>query len=162
MPRFFAPLTRLSASLLLSLALLSAALPSGCATTGGGEPEAPSLARPVVPVVRPLPDLGIEVTALRLSAADTMLDFRYRVTDARKAAALLERQTQPYAIDIPTGTKLAVPRAAKIGPLRQTAVEAREGKIYFVFFGNTGRVVKRGNRVTVVFGGIRIEDLIVE
>lgn len=146
----------------LTLPLLAAALLAGCAAVEEREPDPAAPVRPVITVVRALPDLGIEVTALRLTAADTMLDFRYRVTDARKAAALLGRETQPFAIDAATGAKLLVPRAAKIGPLRQTAVEARAGKIYFVFFGNGGRLVKRGGRVTVVFGETRIEDLIVE
>lgn len=148
--------------ILVLAALVSLALPLGCATTGEPEPEATGAVRPAVRILRALPDLGIEVTALRLTAADTMLDFRYRVTDSTKAAALLRRQTQPYALDIATGTKLGVPRAAKIGPLRQTALDAQEGKIYFVFFGNAGRLVKRGNLVTIVFDEARIEGLVVE
>ena len=161
MPRFF-HLALKSPALLLVLAFLALSLPTGCATTEEVEPDTAGAVRIVVPVLRALPDLGIEVTAVRLSAAETMIDFRYRVTDARKAAALLLRQTQPYAIDAATGTRLGVPRAAKIGPLRQTAIAAREGKIYFVFFGNAGRVVKRGGLVTIVFGEIRIENLSVE
>lgn len=162
MPCAFIPVMKTPPRFLLVLALLVLSQPTGCATTGEPGPGAAKPARPTVPVMRRIPDLGIEVTALRLSAADTMLDFRYRVTDSGKAAALLRRQTQPYAIDAATGTKLGVPRATKIGPLRQTAVDAAEGKIYFVFFGNTGRVVKRGGRVTVVFGEERIEGLVVE
>jgi hypothetical protein len=147
---------------LLVLALLALSHPTGCATTGEAEPEPAAPLRPAAPVVRRLPDLGIEVAALRLSAADTMLDFRFRVTDPGKAAALTGRKTQVYAVHAATGTRLLVPRAAKIGPLRQTGSEALEGRVYFVFFGNAGRVVKRGNLVTVVFGETRIEGLVVE
>lgn len=162
MPRLRSPSVRLPPAALRALALLLLALSPGCATTGQPDAEVAGAVRPPVTVLRALPDLGIVVTALRLTAAETMLDFRYRVTDSRRAAQLLRRQTQPYAIDALTGTKLGVPRAAKIGPLRQTAVEAREGKVYFVFFGNAGRVVRRGGHVTIVFGDVRIENLPVE
>ncbi len=104
---------------------------------------------------------GIEVTSIRLTANDHMIDFRYRVLDAAKAASLFERQTKPRLVHDKTGKVLAVPDTAKIGPLRNSYTP-EAGKIYWMFFGNAGYLVKPGDRVTVVIGDFRAEDLVVE
>ena len=107
---------------------------------------------------------GIEVQGIRLSAAGHLLDFRYRVVDAEKAAPLLDRRIKAQLIHQPTQKVLAVPNTAKVGPLRQTVKygKPRVGTIYFVLFGNTGGFLKAGHRVTVVIGDFRLEDVIVE
>lgn len=137
--------------------LFLAAMLAGCA--GPGRTPAPDI-EPPAPVRSAA--AGIEVASLHLSAAGRIVDFRYRVLDAGKAASLLKRQVEPYALDIATGVRLIVPRAGKIGALRQSATQATEGKIYFILFGNTDRVVKRGSRITVVIGDLRLENLLVE
>jgi len=104
---------------------------------------------------------GIEVTSIRLTANDHMIDFRYRVLDPEKAADLFVRQTKPSLIHEKTGLVLAVPETAKIGPLRNSN-PPKEGKIYWMFFGNAGDLVKVGDEVTVVIGEFRAEDLVVE
>ena len=104
---------------------------------------------------------GVEVTSLRMSTHDHMIDYRYRVLDAEKAAALHKRQIKPYLIHQESGKVLAVPETAKLGPLRNSNIP-QEGKIYWMFFGNTGKLVKAGDAVTVVIGDYRVEDLVVE
>ena len=114
-------------------------------------------------VVKPNPmaeKWGIEISSIRMTANDHMIDFRYKVLDAEKAASLFERETKPYLIDQASGKVLAVPNTAKIGPLRNSN-KPKEGKIYWMFFGNSG-VVKAGNKVTVVIGEFKAENLIVE
>jgi hypothetical protein len=103
---------------------------------------------------------GIEVSSIRMTANNHMIDFRYRVLDAKKAETLFERKTKPYLIDQASGKVLAVPNTAKVGPLRSSN-KPKEGKIYWMFFGNSG-VVKAGNKVTVVIGEFKAENLIVE
>ena len=103
---------------------------------------------------------GIEVSSIRMTANNHMIDFRYRVLDAKKAETLFERETKPYLIDQASGKVLAVPNTAKVGPLRSSN-KPKEGKIYWMFFGNSG-VVKAGNKVTVVIGEFKAENLIVE
>jgi hypothetical protein len=105
---------------------------------------------------------GIELVALRLTSAETMLDFRYRVVDSQKAAALLHKGAKPYLLDPATGARLMVPSPAYIGPLRQTAVAPEVGKTYFIFFGNAGRLLKQGDRVTLVLGDARFEGIEIE
>lgn len=103
---------------------------------------------------------GIELTALRMTAADRMIDFRYRVLDAEKAAPLFKRQTKPYLIHQASGKVLAVPNTAKVGSLRNTNMP-KEGRIYWMFFGNQG-LVKAGDKVSVVIGDFRAENLVID
>lgn len=103
---------------------------------------------------------GIELTALRMTAADRMVDFRYRVLDAEKAAPLFKRQTKPYLLHQESGKVLAVPNTAKVGSLRNSNMP-KEGRIYWMFFGNQG-VVKAGDKVSVVIGDFRAEDLVID
>ncbi len=87
---------------------------------------------------------GIEIQALRLSAADNMLDFRYRVTDPDKARKLLKRGLKPWLLDRATGAKLLMPTTTKIGPLRQATLAPKKDRVYYVMFANPGRFIKRG------------------
>ncbi len=47
-----------------------------------------------------------------------------------------------------------MPETAKIGPLRNSNTP-QAGKIYWMFFGNAGNLVKPGDKVTVVIGEFR-------
>ncbi|MCP3869626.1 MAG: hypothetical protein GY703_16350 [Gammaproteobacteria bacterium] len=103
---------------------------------------------------------GIELTALRLTAANRMVDFRYRVLDTAKAAPLFQRQTKPYLIHQASGKVLAVPNTAKVGSLRNSNMPQQD-RIYWMFFGNNG-VISTGDKVSVVIGDFRAEDLVIE
>jgi len=83
------------------------------------------------------------------------------VLDAEKATDLFKRQIKPHLIHQKTGKVLAVPETAKLGPLRNSNTP-QEGRIYWMFFGNTGKLVKAGDKVSVVIGDFRVEDLVVE
>jgi hypothetical protein len=102
---------------------------------------------------------GVQIVGLRQTAAGQMLDFRYRVVDAEKAAPLFDRKTQPYLFDKVSGKSLAVPNMAKIGALRTSSMP-QTGRTYWMFFGNPG-VVKPGAKVSVVIGEFRAEDILV-
>jgi len=104
---------------------------------------------------------GVEVTSIRLTAHNHMIDFRYRVLDADKAADLFKRQIKPHLVDQKTGLVLSVPETAKVGPLRNSNTP-QEGRIYWMFFGNAGFLVKPGDKVTVTIGDFRVENLVVE
>jgi len=104
---------------------------------------------------------GIQVLGIRSAAGGTMLDFRYRVLDAEKSVPLFDRKTKPYLIDQTNGARLLVPTAPKLGALRQTPKNPAPNKNYFILFANPG-VVQPGNKVTVVVGDFKVENLIVE
>ena len=162
---------RLSAFLapIVCLSVLVLAGPSiGCATASESqvaEPTTltgtPSVEEASIDETNIAEKWGIEITSLRLTSNDHMLDYRYRVLDADKATDLFKRQIKPYLIHQETGQVMAVPETAKLGPLRNSNIP-QEGKIYWMFFGNVGKLIQAGDKVTVVIGEFRVEDLVVE
>lgn len=107
-------------------------------------------------------ELGIEVTALRLTANGHMLDFRYKVLDPKKAKPMFDKKIKPYLIDHASGAKAEVPMTPKLGALRQAPRISRAGQVYFAIFANPGKLIKAGSKVTVVYGEHKIENLVVE
>ena len=105
---------------------------------------------------------GIKILSIRQSANGYMLDFRYRVINPDKASLLLSRKEKPYLIDQASGARFMVPSAPKVGPLRQTAIKPIADRNYFILFANPGKYVKPGNKVTVVIGEFRAQNLVVE
>jgi hypothetical protein len=107
---------------------------------------------------------GIQVEGLRLSAAGSMLDFRYRVLDVTKAAPLLDGKTQVFLFDETHGAKLGVPNTPKLGRLRQTSRNNNimTDRTYFIMFGNPGKALQSGDKVTLLLGQTKISDLIVQ
>lgn len=152
---------------------------AGCATSPEGgssygtEVEVPSAEKEVpagdagkteTPRKRGESKLGIRAEGLRLSAAGYVLDFRYRVIDPVKAAPLLDKRIRPYLLDDASGAQLAVPDTAKLGQLRTTGRNkvVHGDRDYFILFANPGRFVQAGNKMTLVMGDMRLEDITVE
>jgi hypothetical protein len=104
---------------------------------------------------------GVEIIGIRLTAANHMLDFRYKVLDAKKSAPLFERKNKPYLMQVATGKVLDVPAPSKVGPLRNSN-QPIAGRIYWMFFGNGRNMIKKGDEVAVIIGDFRAEKLIVE
>lgn len=105
---------------------------------------------------------GIEPCGIRLSAEGYMLDFRYRVTDSRRAAPLLKRQAHCHLIDQKSGSKMIVPSPPKVGSLRTKTPQPEEGRLYYIMFANPGRMIQKEDRVTVVIDELQIPDLTVQ
>jgi hypothetical protein len=81
--------------------------------------------------------------------------------DPERAGVLNDKKIEPSLIDPKAGVSLVVPVLDKIGQLRQSA-PPEAGKSYWMAFSNKGRLVKRGDRVDVVIGPFRAENLAVE
>jgi len=64
-------------------------------------------------------------------------------------------------IDPRAQVKLVVPSLEKVGQLRQSSTP-QAGKSYWMAFSNKGRLVKRGDRVSVVIGRFRADGLVVD
>jgi hypothetical protein len=133
---------------------LAALLAAGCAAT----PDQAALTPPAEAVEDP----GIRVESLRLTAADYMLDLRYRVTDPERAAPFFSRRTELQLVDPVSGARLAVPNTPKLGRLRQVARKDMPDRSYFVLFANPGRFLKAGSQVNLVAGDTPIARLTVE
>jgi hypothetical protein len=107
-------------------------------------------------------DWGIELVAMRTTAAGHMVDFRFRVVDAEKAAPLLKQQTKRYLVHQASGKVLSVPNTAKVGLLSNSTTNPQNGRTYWMFFGNHHKLVQKGDKVTVAIGEFRAIDLEVE
>jgi hypothetical protein len=106
---------------------------------------------------------GIHVEGLRLTAAGSMLDLRYRVLDPVKAAPLLNGKIQPYLLDEARSAKLGVPDTPVLGRIRQTSRNnvIHTDRTYFVMFGNPGKALHSGDKVSLLLGTVKITDLTV-
>jgi vacuolar-type H+-ATPase subunit F/Vma7 len=146
---------------LLGVSLILTFLLFGCTTAT--TPVANSTSLPAEQAFQTVEEeLGIEIIAMRQTAAGFMLDFRFRVLDPEKAMPLLREDIIPYLVDQTNGNKLAVTDSTKVGPMRPTSRNPREGIVYFMFFSNPGLSVKNGGKVTVVVGDHRLEDIVVQ
>jgi len=103
---------------------------------------------------------GIEILFVREASSGYMLEFRYKVIDAEKAAPLFERQTKPILTDVKTGAKMVVPTPAKTGALRNSNTPV-DGRTYWMFFANPGKLVQVGDAVDIEIGKFLVEGLIV-
>jgi len=132
---------------------------AGCATTHENKIVEPAAPRAIDSAIEE--KWGVRILSIRQSAEGYMLDFRYRVIDAEKAAPLFDRKIKPHLIDEATGAKFAVPEPPKVGALRTTRPPQAD-RNYFIMFANPGRYIKKGNKVTVVIGEFKAENLVVE
>ena len=103
---------------------------------------------------------GIQITALRISAGGNVIDFRYRITDAAKAATLGNPKSKTELLDRASGKSLHVP-STKVGTMRSTGQRIANGKTCTALFGNPGKLVKAGSKVDIIIGDFRADNLTV-
>ena len=104
---------------------------------------------------------GVDSLTVKYTESGEIIRFSYRVIDPAKAAPLNDKKTEPSLIDPKAGVKLVVPQMEKIGQLRQSSTPIA-GKQYWMAFSNSGRRVRRGDRVDVEIGNFRAQGLVVE
>ena len=104
---------------------------------------------------------GVDSLGVKSTESGEVIRLSYRVLDADKAKVLNDKKNEPYLIDPQAGVKLVVPSLEKVGQLRQSATP-EAGKAYWMAFSNKGRLVKRGDRVSVVIGRFRADGLVVD
>ena len=104
---------------------------------------------------------GVDSLGLRAVESGEVIRFSYRVLDPNKAKILNDKKSEPSLIDPKAKVKLVVPSLEQVGQLRQSSTP-EAGKSYWMAFSNKGRLVKRGDHVTVVIGKFRAEGLVVD
>jgi hypothetical protein len=104
---------------------------------------------------------GVDSLTVKTVESGEIVRFAWRVIDADKAKPLNDKKVDPILIDQQAGVKLVVPSLEKVGQLRQSSTP-ETGKSYWMAFSNSGRRVKRGDRVDVVIGNFRAQGLIVQ
>lgn len=109
-----------------------------------------------------MPELGIEIVAVRLSAAGNLVDLRYRVVDIDRARLVLASSMHARIVDRRTGSAGSVPMDEKLGPLSQNGNRVRAGQVLAVLFGNPNRALKKGDTVTIMLGGWEVDGLSIQ
>lgn len=113
---------------------------------------------------RVVDSLGVNIHGLVLSSAGYMIDLRYRVVDAEKAAPLMDKKIKPYLLVQATGARLDIPDTPKVGMLRQLPRNdsVKQDRDYFIMFTNAGHRLSSGDKVDMVVGKTRIENLTIQ
>ena len=104
---------------------------------------------------------GVDSLSVKWTESGEIIRFTYRALDPGKARGLNDKKSEPFLIDPRAGVSLSVPSLEQVGQLRQSA-DPEEGKSYWMAFSNKGRLVKRGDRVSVVIGQFRADGLVVD
>ncbi len=104
---------------------------------------------------------GIDSLSVRLVESGELVRFTYRILDPNKARVLNDKQNEATLDDPKAGVSLVVPTLEKVGKLRQTSTP-EAGRSYWMTFSNKGRHVARGDRVDVVIGPFRANNLVVD
>lgn len=104
---------------------------------------------------------GVDSLIVRYTESGEVIRFSYRVLDPEKAKVLNDKKNEPSLIDASAGVKLIVPSLEKVGQLRQSSTP-QAGKSYWMAFSNKGRLVKRGDRVSVAIGKFHADGLVVD
>jgi hypothetical protein len=107
---------------------------------------------------------GVRPVSIRLTASDYFVDFRYLVTDSEKSKAILSRSKEnreAFLLAQKTGEKFQVP-VTKMGALRSSTLSPKKGRQYTILFSNAGKFIKKGDKVSVVIGKFKVENLTVE
>ncbi|HEX8783428.1 MAG TPA: hypothetical protein VF764_08660 [Steroidobacteraceae bacterium] len=104
---------------------------------------------------------GVDSLSVRWGESGEVIRFSYHVLDADKAKMLNDKKLEPSLIDPQAGVRLVVPAMENVGQLRQSA-PPESGKAYWMVFSNKGRLVKRGDHVSVVIGTFRADGLVVD
>ena len=166
---------KLTLAVTRSLILVLALSANGAGQVPAGGKDNPSA---TVPPVKPSPSAearawstfqspyykrtwGVEIEGVRLVSSGSMIEFRYRVLDAKKAAVLNDKRWSPYLMDEASGAKMAVPTMEKIGQLRQTP-PARDDHTYWMIFTDPNRIVKAGSKIDIVIGDFKAVGLVVQ
>lgn len=109
-----------------------------------------------------LPELGVEIVAIHLSAAGNLVDLRYRVVDTDKAKPLVSAAMPTVLIDPRSGAEGQVPVDEKVGALRQNGNQVRPGQVLAVLFGNPDHALKKGDRILLRFGDWEVAGLSIQ
>lgn len=104
---------------------------------------------------------GVDSLSVKWAESGELVRFSYRVLDPARAQPLNDKKAEPSLIDPSKGVSLVIPAMENIGQLRQVSTP-EPGKSYWMAFSNKGRIVKRGDRVDVVIGPFRAENLVVD
>jgi hypothetical protein len=126
----------------------------------GGHKTATGASKPLpetVTAAQMLDTVGARVVRVTTSGAGGLLDMRYQVVDADKAAALHDAKYPPALVDEHSGQVIG---RLLMGHAHSGTFHA--GVTYYAAFENPGGLVKRGDPVSVVLGPVRLQHVRVQ
>jgi hypothetical protein len=113
-------------------------------------------ARPLVSASGLVERSGVKITQVAATGDGGLVDLRFAVVDANKAAALHDPAHPPAVVDQRTGlvVKDLLMSHAHTAPFKT-------GVTYYLVFNNPGDWVHRGDKVAVLLGDARVENVTV-
>lgn len=134
----------------LVVAIVGSWLLAGCGT-------APGSTSTVMPATAAQVEerYGVQLTLIGLTAANGLIDCRFRITDPAKAAFLLKADTMPQLIVEKSDTVIQVQE-----PIDQVGLIL--GRVYSVVFPNLQNAIEPGDEVSVVIGDLRLEHILAQ
>ena len=93
--------------------------------------------------------------AAGVTADGGLIDFRFQVVDAHKAATMPEPGNLPVLIA--EDRRIAL----KLRP-RADVAHLQAGRVYYLLYPNAQSAINPGSRVTLVIGDLRLEHLIAQ
>jgi hypothetical protein len=120
----------------------------------------PAPVRPVTPISPAMLEekYGLRVNLVAVTAAGGMVDFRLKILDGAKAKLLLQDAQNFPALEVTgTGVILAVPADSRTQPSN-----FENGSNFLLLFPNSRNIVKPGAQVSVRFGALMLEPIVVK
>jgi len=103
---------------------------------------------------------GVRITLIGVSAVGGIVDFRYKLVDPAKAAALLhDPENAPVLTAVDSGLTLT---PTQMGSRHHSQMGMKKGTAPFTFYPNVRNAVKAGTPVSVAFGKIKVEPIVAQ
>lgn len=137
--------------------LITLLLTRGSADSVTSESKVPvAWARPLVSASGLVERSGVKITQVAVTGDGGLVDLRFTVVDPNKAAALHDPTHPPAVVDQRTGlvVKDLLMSHAHTAPFKA-------GVTYYLVFNNPGNWVHRGDKVAVLLGNARVENVTV-
>ena len=108
-------------------------------------------------------DNPLGTTYVRNSAGEAQYDCQGLPTVDQLGVGIFTDVNGEAAVDnLAPGKEIAIAVGTKIGALRQFSEQPERGSVYFMLFGNRGRLIEKRSEVSIVIGDSRTEHLVVE
>jgi hypothetical protein len=138
--------------------------------TGGPSSTAPAASQPTIAelatqlattpeMVKMIQRFGTQVVGATIKGP--VIDIEFQVIEPEKARPVLFPDTERYLIDAKTGTTLRPPSGPRGGLVRPVRELVGAGR-YVASFTNPGGQVKSGDKVSLVVGDFRVDNVIVK
>lgn len=143
---------------MLALGLLVLLL-AGCVPAPASTGDALAVTQPASVSISPealAQQYGVRVNLVALTAVGGLVDVRLGIVDAAKAQQLMRGQAPSLLLADGRGV-LPPPEDS-----RAQAEQLRDGIPVLMLYPNKGAAVKRGDKITVQFGDVRLQPVVVQ